>query len=183
MTIDLRDLFPQDIGTQKKFVDALLKAIKSNSSKEFDYLKFKQSIKTLADMNMDESTSVRSAFATASTMGITKDKLIRSATHYRNVLDKEKMQFVEAMQNQMKERVANKKEAAAQMQDKLKEYQIKIERMQVEMKAFQKKIDGVDNEIAKAKEKIQTTSENFMGAYSSFVKTIDQDIDLMSEYL
>lgn len=183
MTIDLRDLFPSNEGLEKKFVDALLKAIKSNAVKEFDYIKFKQSIISLADLKIDEMTSIKSAFATASTMGVTKSNLIRSAKHYRNILEKEKMQFADAMQNQMNERVAKKKEEAGILQDKLKEYTIKIEQMKKEMEVFQKKIDNVDDEIAEAKEKINQTSNNFMNAYNQFVKTIDQDIDLMNEYL
>ena len=67
MAIDLKKLFLGD--EQDKFSVALVKALKSSAQPGFDYLKFKQSVKTMADMNMDTETSFKSAFATASTHG------------------------------------------------------------------------------------------------------------------
>ena len=183
MTINLRELFPGNENLQKKFVDALLKALKSNALKDFDYLKFKKSVVTMSELNMEEAMAFKSAFATASTMGLTLDKLVRSANHYKNVLDKEKMQFADAMQNQMDQRVAKKKEEAVKLEQTIKDYQQKIEQMQKEMKVYQKKINNVDVEIKKAKEKIQSASQHFMDAYNSMVSTIEEDILRMNEYL
>ena len=65
----------------QKSVDFLENALIKQSQPGFDYLKFKQSISQLANLNLDTSTSLKSAFATASTMGVTKDSLLQSARH------------------------------------------------------------------------------------------------------
>lgn len=183
MTIDLKKLFETDSNLDKKFVDALLKAIKNNALKEFDYLKYKQSLKSMSEMGMDETTSFKSAFATASTMGLTKTKLVKSAKHYRFVLSKEREHFAEALGNQMDKRVAKKKEEAIKLKDKIKDYERKIAQMKKEMDAFVTKIENVDGEIQLAKEKIETTKQNFTDTYDSFVDIIDNDINLINSYL
>ena len=60
----------------KKSVAFLLKAIKENNLPGFDYLEFKQSLNGLKKMDMDETTAIKSAFTTGSTVGLTKSKLI-----------------------------------------------------------------------------------------------------------
>ena len=184
MTFDLRELFATDGSDKdKKFVDALLKAMKSKAIKEFDYLKFKLSVKSLAEMDLDESTAFRSAYTTASTLGLTKDKLLHTAKHYRNILDKEKMQFADAMKNQLKEKVSKKLEEAETLKQKTEDYQLKIEKMKKEMEVYEKKIQNVDSEIEKAKVKIESTRKNFMNAYDQIKQTIEKDINLIDQYL
>lgn len=183
MTIDLRKLFTTDAQLEKKFVDALLKALKTNALKDFDYLKFKQSVTTMQDMDMDETTSYKSAFATAATMGMTKTKLIKTAKHYKFVLSKEREQFAEALSSQMDSRVAKKKENAQALQAKIKDYERKIAQMKKEMQVFLDKTENVDAEIQVAKEKIEATKQNFVDTYDNFVSIIDEDINLINSYL
>ena len=74
MTINLKDLFAVTSEMNEKVLLKLLTAIKDGQQKDFDYLKFKQSYKSLCQMGMDESTAAKSAFLTASTMGLTKSE-------------------------------------------------------------------------------------------------------------
>ena len=183
MSIDLRELFVAPDSTQKKFIDALLRAIKDNALDKFDYIKFKKSVMSLQGMNLDEETAFKSAFATASTLGTTKENLLRTSKHYQNVLNKEKLQFAEAMKNQLEERVSKKLKDTEELKLRIKEYEQKITKMQREMQAYQKKIQNVDTEIEKSKAKIESTRENFMAAYEAFSKTIEEDILLINQYL
>src|SRR5690349_1625916 len=91
------------IGTSsdQKSVDFLENALVKQTQAGFDYLKFKQSIDQLAGLKLDGPTALKSAFATASTMGVTKDSLIDSAKHYLKILGEEKKQFDQALTNQV----------------------------------------------------------------------------------
>lgn len=183
MIIDLKKIFNISKEEESKYSQALLKAIKGNAQEDFDYLKFKQSTLAMADLNIDEETGVKSAFATAMTIGATKANLLRSGQHYMNVLNKEKIQFAEAMGKQLDERVAQKKAEAENFIAKKQEYLNKIAKMQQEIELFEEKLQSVDNEISTAKEKIENTRKNFMETYDKFVETIDKDIALMNKYL
>ena len=79
MQKNLKNIFGNDHGLDEKSVDYLTSALAKNNLPGFDYLEFKQSLAALADLGMDEPTAIKSAFATASTVGLTKDKLVKTA--------------------------------------------------------------------------------------------------------
>ena len=152
-----------------------MKAIKEKHQDGFDYLRFKQSVKSMQDMDIDEDTSIKSAFVTASTLGVTKTKLINSTKFYRNILKKEREQFAEAMQNQLKQKVEAKKVEAEKLAIKIEDYKKKIKKMQEEMELYQEKIDSVDTEMESARQKIEQTRDKFENTYHSIIEIIDDD--------
>ena len=86
MAKDLRIIFGDMHGLDEKSVDTLTKALNNANLPGFDYLEFKQSLGALSGLNMDEAMGIKSAFATAATMGVTKIKLKETAQHYKSVL-------------------------------------------------------------------------------------------------
>ncbi|MCB0678879.1 MAG: hypothetical protein KDC30_19420, partial [Saprospiraceae bacterium] len=126
MQKDLQSIFGQVTGLDDKSIQFLTQALSKNNLPGFDYLEFKQSLSALAALNMDEVTAFKSAFATAATVGLTKDKLLKTARHYKNVLDQEKKQFDEALQKQMNQRVASKRSEVEKLKQQIVDYQAKI---------------------------------------------------------
>lgn len=86
-------------NVDQTILDTLFKSLSDNNLQGFDYFEYKQSLKTLRGM-LDEQTAFKSAFATAATMGITKEKLLETANFYVKVLEKEKEKFDEAARSQ-----------------------------------------------------------------------------------
>ena len=58
-----------------KFMNILLGAMEKHNLDGFDYIEFKESLKSLEKMPMDERTRFQSAFAMAKTMGATPQKI------------------------------------------------------------------------------------------------------------
>ena len=77
MQKDLKNIFGSTTGLDDKSMEYLTSALAKNNLPGFDYLEFKQSLGALASLNMDEATAYKSAFATASTVGLTKEKLLK----------------------------------------------------------------------------------------------------------
>lgn len=184
MKIDLKKLF----ASRKEDADArmhatLIKAIKENARDDFDYLKFKQSVLTMKDMNMDEETSVKSAFATASVMGLTKEKLLKSAQRYKVVLDKEKEEFAKALKNQIAHNVDGKRVEAERLIKEIEHHKRKIEQLQKEIEAYQNKIDSVEDVVAEAKSKIEGTRDRFKSTYDDLYEQIEDDMITFDKYL
>ena len=69
----LVEIFGSHGDIDSKSVDFLAKALDKNNIPGFDYLEFKQSLTALKKMGMDAETSIKSAYATASTVGLTKE--------------------------------------------------------------------------------------------------------------
>ena len=183
MTIDLNKIFNTNEDLDKKFVDALIKALKNKAIKEFDYLKFMHSVKSMQDLHMDEETSFKSAYATAQTMGLTKEKLLKTANHYKIVLNKEREHFADALKKQRTDKVSGKLAEVDLLKTKILEYEAKMKQMQKEITAYQKKIDGADKVIEKEKQKIETIKDNFVKSYDHLENVLDNDIKSINNLL
>ncbi len=183
MQKNLRNLFGDHHGLDAKSVEFLTKALEKNNLPGFDYLEFKQSLVTLAGMNMDESTAVKSSFATASTLGLTKEKLMQTATHYQQVLNKEKQQFDVALQKQVEQRVAGKQQEVEKLKKQIVQYEEQIKKLQAHIEKSQHTINSADDHIAASKAKIEETQSNFNHAYQSILNEINKDVDNINLYL
>ncbi|MCB0706234.1 MAG: hypothetical protein KDC34_13025 [Saprospiraceae bacterium] len=183
MQQDFKTIFGNVTGLDDKSVDFLTRALTNKNLPGFDYLEFKQSLSALEAMNLEEETAFKSAFATAATVGLTKDKLLKTAQHYHQVLDVEKKQFDSALEKQLEQRVASKKSEVEKLKKQILEHQKKIEELQQRMSAAQKVIDSADEEIQSALSKIDTTRKNFEFTYQSLKNQIDKDIKNINQYL
>ena len=183
MARSISEMFSNVESLDKKSVAFLLKAIEESNLPGFDYLEFKQSLKALQKMDMDETIAIKSAFTTGNTVGLTKAKLISSAEHYRQVLMKEKNQFDAALQKQMAQRVDGKKSEKEALTKKMETYRNKIKELQNEIVKIQEKFDKADSEIDAAQAKIIETKEKFESTYQSFVSEIERDLQRLNDVL
>lgn len=183
MKIDLSELFGTSTEVDTDMMRTILRALKNEHKNDFDFISFKQSVQNLKKLDMDEETCFKSAFATASTMGLTKEKLINSAQRYQYALENERSSFANALKNQMEVKVNGKKEEAENLKKRIEEYKDKIKEMEREMQLYQQKIDSVDENMAQARKKIEDTKNKFEKVYNSVNNSIVTDIKQIESYL
>jgi len=179
----LKTIFGKDHGLDQKSVDFLTKALDRSNLPGFDYIEFKQSLDALSKLNLEEETAFKSAFATASTVGLTKTKLLQTAGHYKNVLANEKTQFDSALHKQIEQKVAGKEGEVNKLKDQIVKHQEKIKQLQDQITKFQKTIDGADAQIDAARIKIESTRHGFEHTHQSILNQIDVDIENIKKYL
>ena len=170
-------------NSDQKSVDFLENAMVKQTQPGFDYLKFKQSIDQLAGLKLDTPTSLKSAFATASTMGVTKDSLLQSARHYLTILGDEKKQFDQALNNQVQHRIDSRKEELLKLQQQIEDHKRQITKLEKQILEFQEKILRSDEEVADAKASIEQTKLKFETTYQQFVSAIEQDMTAIQQHL
>lgn len=179
----LKDLFGSHTGLDEKSIAFLTKALVKNNLPGFDYLEFKQSIGALSALNMDEETAVRSAFATAGTMGLTKTKLLDSIKHYKKVLGDEKNHFDAALQNQTNKRVEGKRKEVEKLRSQITKWEEQIAKLQAQIQKSQATIDSADEVIQAETEKIEATKTNFEHTFQSVVNQIERDAENIRNFL
>lgn len=170
MPNSLSTLFSKRTELDKKSIKLLVKALEKNNLPGFDYLEFKQSLNALAKLDMNEPTTYKSAFATASTLGLTKGKLVETAGYYKTVLTKEKGQFDSALSTQLDKRVTSKEE-------EVKKKKSQIQKLRAQIESLQADIDGADNLINEARTKLQETKSNFEKTFKAILGEIEKDVD------
>lgn len=183
MQTSLKTIFGSYHGLDEKSVEFLTKALERSNLPGFDYLEFKQSLLALSQLNMDEATAMRSAFATAATVGLTKEKLLKTAEHYKGILNAEKEQFDMALQKQMQQKVQGKLDEVEKLRKQIDDYRLKIQQLQEKIVSSQAVIDKADEDIRQSKEKIEQTRENFESTWQSIQNQINQDVENINRYL
>lgn len=179
----LKALFGQHHNLDEKSIDFLTKALEKNNLPGFDYIEFKQSLGALKEMDMEEGTAFKSAFATASTVGLTKEKLLKTAQHYKQILSQEKKQFDAALEKRIHQKVKSKEQEIEKLKKQVEEYKTKIQQLQEQIDRSQSTIDHADEHINAEKEKILETKESFEFTWQSIRNEIEKDIENIDKYL
>ena len=163
-------------GVDKRSVRFLVDALNKNNLPGFDYLEFKQAVGTMKAMHMDEATAIQSAFTTASTVGLTKEKLLESANHYQKILSSEQGKFAQALQQQTKIQIAGKQNEINNTQTVINQKKEEIVRLQAEIKRHEALIAKAQEEIEQSKHKIFGAKENFEQTYAIVKEELTDDI-------
>lgn len=179
------DYIPQneDVTAPEKFVNSLLKAIDENNLEGFDYLEYKQSLKSLESMQLDEAIRFNSAFAMAKTMGANKKNLLASANHYVKVLDNEKSKFLAAYEKQQEKQVISRQEKLTLIELTIQKKEEQIKKLEEEIKKHKVEFENKKNEINAASAKVALTRDQFFAAYQKVNDQILKDIERMNKYL
>ncbi|HLF64820.1 MAG TPA: hypothetical protein VI603_13745 [Saprospiraceae bacterium] len=183
MSTEIKKTLGIDDSFDKKSTDFLATALTRALSRDFDYMKYRHSLNAMRELNLEEQTAFKSAFAAAGAMGVTKTGLINSAKQYLSVLMNEKTQFDTALNNQIKERVGAKRDEVVKLQQRIEEMRQKIREFESKISEHQNKIDTADDDVESAKQKIQETKERFESAFQAFVDVISKDIDRINQFL
>ncbi|MFK7980981.1 MAG: hypothetical protein AB8G86_13430 [Saprospiraceae bacterium] len=183
MQKNLSELFGSHPELEQKFVSLFIKTLEKNNQPGFDYIEFKQSLGVMAKMNIDESTAIRSAFATASTVGLTKKKLMESANYYAKVINQEKEHFDAALAKRINQKVGGKVKEVEKLKEQIIKYKEKIAQLSAQIEKHQHTIDTADEQIQAEKEKIIGTQNNFERTHENFIEQIKTDIDNFNTYL
>lgn len=168
---------------QDKFLDVLFNALGASNQEGFDYMEYKDFLKSLANVPMDDSTRYKSAFATAQTMGATKDKIISSARHYIDILGNEQRKFQDALKGQREKNLTGKQEEIKGLEQTIKSKEAEIERLKGELQSHRQQIVTLEQEINTASDKLAQTASDFEATYQALLGQIQQDVKNIESHL
>ena len=179
----MKNLFGENHGLDEKSIEFISKAIEKANLPGFDYLEFRMAVDNLKKMNLDEAMSFKSAFATASTMGLTKEKLLETAAHYKAVVLKEKEQFDAASAKQQDIKVGANLQQVAEFQRVINDNEAKIRQLQSEIDTARGKIRELDFERDGAAAKIEEAKTKYLFTHQSINNQMEQDMANIQKYL
>ncbi len=166
-----------------KFIEIMFGAMEKHNLDGFDYIEYKESLKSLEKMPMDEQTRFQSAFAMAKTMGATPQKLIDAAAHYLKVLQHEEQKFEQALENQRSRQIGGREKQIKDLEVGIQQKAKHIKKLTNEIEQAQQELGAIKKEISGAVSKVETTKNNFIASYQVVVAQIRADIEKMKKYL
>lgn len=164
-------------------LDRLLRAIEDNNQSGFDYLEYRRSLKSLAALPMDEAIKFQSAFATASTMDVTLEKLLASIDFYKKVLLNEDDNFKKASKEQFSVNVEGRLKQKETINSIIKEKSLAIQKLTEEIRAHQAELEDLNLAIETADAKIKDTTANFSQALEVLISQMDIDAEKLKKYI
>ena len=179
----MKNLFGDNHGLDEKSVDFITKALEKANLPGFDYIEFKQALSNIAKMNIEEATAFKSAFGTAMTMGLTKEKLLETANHYTSVLLKEKEQFDAASAKQMDIKIGDNLKEVNDLRNKTADNELKIKQLQTEIDQANARVSALDYERSQASSKIEEAKSKFNFTHQSILNQIEKDIQNIQTYI
>jgi hypothetical protein len=170
-------------GVDERSAGFLVNALTNNNLPGFDYLEFKQSLAALEALNMDENAAFQAAFVTASTMGLTKEKLLETANYYKKILANEQGKFEQALQQQTKIQIAGKQKEITNTQTVIDQKKAQIDRLHLEIAKHEEQMVAAQEEIEASKHKIFSAKENFESTYVAIESELNSDISKITTIL
>ena len=153
-----------------------MKALEKKNLDGFDYLEFKQSVGRLTEIGMDLDTAINSAFITGSSVGLTKEKLIKTANYYAEVLQDEKSQFMRSLEKHLVDNVEGKAKQTGELKKKIANWESKIQQLQEQINAAKAEIEASDSQINAARSKAEENQKGFDEALEVITQTIQKDV-------
>lgn len=170
-------------SVSEKFVEILAAALEKNNQEGFDYFEFRQALKNLAKMPMDEQTRFHSAYAMAQTMGVTPAKLVDSAKFYLNVLSNEQAKFSEAHAQQRARLIGNREEEVKNLEAMIQNKAEQIKQLTQQIEEHRQRSEQIRKEINESTVKIETTKADFEATFASVTGHLQEDINKIQQYL
>lgn len=164
-------------------LDKLFNALEENNQPGFDYMEYRKALQTLSALPMDEAVKFQSAFATASTMGVTLDKLLDSISFYMKVLQTEEDHFMRASQEQFNLNVEGKAREKEQINQLIIEKSEQIKQLTAQIMQLQTDLDTIGGQIDAADQKIKETKHNFETTLAYVRFQFQQDIEKLKQYI
>lgn len=173
----------QSEGADERSLGFLAAALEKNNLPGFDYFEFKKAVSALQDMDLDEAVAFKSAFTTASTLGLSKEKLLETAGYYRDLLMKEKDHFESALADQHQSRIASKANEIKRLQDQIDRHKAEIARMQDEIGGYLGAIESAQTQMQADAEKLEKAQKQFGYTHQSVMLQIERDIERIHQYI
>lgn len=164
-------------------LDSLIAALAEANQPGFDFFEFKNAVKSMESIPMDDATKYRTVFATAATMGVTVDALLQSSEYYKAILQKEKENFDHELLNQVELNVKSKeRELEALNQDILHKSEL-IQQLTKEIQLKQEQSTEVKKSLIETMDKIEMTKKNFVASFDTIFKQVEDDTQKINMYL
>lgn len=179
----MKKYFGENLGLDEKSVEFITKAIEKANLPGLDYLEFRMAVDNLKKINLDEVTAIKSAYATMSTMDLTKEKIIETANHYKGVLLKEREQFDIASQKQQDLKIGQNLQQVNELQRKVIDHEAKIKQLQEEVEMARTKIRELDYERDNAAAKIEEAKSKYLFTHQSIMNLMERDIQNIRQHI
>jgi chromosome segregation ATPase len=170
-------------GPDERFLSVLLSALEEHNVDGFDYLEYRESLRSLQSVPMDEATRFRSAYAMAQTLKADLTHLLRSGRVYLNVLDQEQKNFSEALEKRETIEIGGRQARMADLDQEVQRMQAEIEKLMAGITRARQEKETIEAELLASQQRMQETRDRFQASFGYLSGEIREDLQKMEQYI
>jgi hypothetical protein len=141
-----------------------------------DYYEFWKMMETLETAVPDEAVRMNAVFSTLKVQGLSKETLISSAEKYLQVLDKDKLEFKNAVGSKVLGEIEGRKKSITALEEKNKQNADLIQKLTAEINDNTQKITSLKKEVIDEEAKINGNTNGYNIACDAMLAQLSSDI-------
>lgn len=141
-----------------------------------DYYEFWKMSETLAAHIPDERARFSATFASLTIQGLTKEKLLETATKYRELVDQDKLTFMKLATDKGEKEIGSKRKDVEALNEKIKKNSEMIQKLTKEITESQIAIEKLKAVVSEEENKLARNKQGYNLASEAMVKKITEDI-------
>lgn len=158
-------------------------AIETSNLPGFDYIEFRDSLVRMAGVPMTEEQKFQAVFATAQSMGVTKQVLLDAVDHYLKVIGSKAAEFESFVSGVETQQVTSKEKSVTDLTTTIEGEAAEINRLTISIQEHRKQQDAINLEIVQAKQDIQNKRSAFEATRSAIANNLTSDRTKIETYL
>jgi Domain of unknown function (DUF4047) len=148
-----------------------------------DYFEFYKMMDTLEAHIHDEKARLSATFASLTIQGLTKDTLVDSANKYKAIIEKDKVNFENALNEKLKSEVGQKQKEIQDMEKKIAINSEQIQKLTKEITESQGLIGTLKAKATEEENKLKSNSSGYQLASQAIINKITADIQKIQSTL
>jgi chromosome segregation ATPase len=141
-----------------------------------DYYEFMRMMETLEVHIKDEKARLSATFASLSIQGLTKDKLIETASKYKEIIALDKAQFDKIANEKSEREIGQKRKDAKSLEETIVRNSEMIQKLTKEITDAQVSLGSLKATISEEEQKLARNKQGYILACEAILKNINDDI-------
>jgi hypothetical protein len=141
-----------------------------------DYYEFMKMMETLEAHIKDEKARLSATYASLTIQGLTKDKLVSTATKYKEIINTDKAQFEKIANDKSEREIGQKRKDLQSQEDIIKRNSEMIQKLTKEITDAQASLGTLKATILEEENKLAKNKHGYMLACEAMIQKISEDI-------
>jgi chromosome segregation ATPase len=141
-----------------------------------DYYEFMKMMETLEAHIKDEKARMSATYASLTIQGLTKDKLVETASKYKEVITADKSQFEKIANAKSEQEIGQKRKDLKGLEETIVRNSEMIQKLTKEITEAQVALGGLKATISEEEQKLARNKQGYMMACEAMLKKITDDI-------
>jgi hypothetical protein len=148
-----------------------------------DYYEFMKMMETLEAHIKDEKARLSATYASLTIQGLTKDKLIETATKYKDIINSDKAQFEKIANDKSEREIGQKRKDLTGFEETIRRNSEMIQKLTKEITDSQMAMGTLKATITEEENKLNRNKQGYLLACEAMMKKISEDISKIQSTL